>query len=293
MPQMQFSTLVLPAPFGPISASSSPACAANEMPSSTFSPPKARCSARSSSSAITASRAAVLLHFAIAAARRGTAEIKLDHVGVRAQPLRRAVEDDAAVLHHIAIVRHIEREAGVLLDEDDGHGQLAADGLQTFHQLLDEQRREPLRELIDEQELRRAHERAADREHLALAAGKQSRLAAAQFGEPREELVDALNGLASLAASSVRRLQVFGDREVLEYLAAFRDEHDAARGNAVRRLVLDAFALVLDGTFRDLGVVEADEAGDRAQGGGLAGAIRAEDGDERAARHLEGDALLG
>ena len=37
---MQLSTLVLPAPFGPISANSSPASTANDTPSSTVRPPK-------------------------------------------------------------------------------------------------------------------------------------------------------------------------------------------------------------------------------------------------------------
>src|SRR3954467_2835217 len=101
MPQMQFSTLVLPAPFGPMSASSSPASTVNDTPSRTFRPPKARWSARSSSSAIPASRAAVLLDLSYAAARARAAEIELRDLGVRAQALRCAVEHDPAVLHHI------------------------------------------------------------------------------------------------------------------------------------------------------------------------------------------------
>ena len=41
MPQMQLSTLVLPAPFGPMSARILPASSANETSSITFRPPKA------------------------------------------------------------------------------------------------------------------------------------------------------------------------------------------------------------------------------------------------------------
>src|SRR5690349_15102340 len=152
MPQMQFSTLVLPAPFGPMSARSSPASAANDTPSRTLRPPKARCSARSSSSAIPASRAAVLLDLAVAAASGAAAEVELRDIRVRAQPLGRAVEDDPAVLHHIAIVRHVERHARVLLDQENRHAELAPYGLQALHQLLDEERREPLRQLVDEQQ---------------------------------------------------------------------------------------------------------------------------------------------
>src|SRR3954466_5226992 len=129
MPQMQLSTLVLPAPFGPMSASSSPAPRANEMPSSTLSPPKARCSACSSSSAIPAPAAAVLLHIAVAAPRAGAAEVELGDVGMRAQPLGRAVEHYAAVFHDVAVVGDLQRHARVLLDEQHRHAQLAANRL--------------------------------------------------------------------------------------------------------------------------------------------------------------------
>src|SRR5690348_8114166 len=160
MPQMQFSTLVLPAPLGPISASNSPASSAKDTPCSTFRPPKARCSSRSSSSAIPAPGAAVLLHFPVAAARAAAAQIELRDIRVRAKPLRRAVEHHAAVLHNVAVIRDVERHARVLLDKQDRHAELALYGLQALHQLLDEQRCETLGQLVDEQELRRAHERA-------------------------------------------------------------------------------------------------------------------------------------
>src|SRR5438067_418132 len=134
MPQMQFSTLVLPAPLGPMSASSSPVSSANEMPSSTCRPPKARRTSRSSSSAIPPPAATVLLDVTIAAPRTGAAEIELGDVRVRAQPLRRAVEDHAAVLHHVAIIGDLQRHARVLLHEEDRHAKLPADCLQALHQ---------------------------------------------------------------------------------------------------------------------------------------------------------------
>src|SRR3954466_12357744 len=243
MPQMQFSTLVLPAPFGPMSASSSPASTVNDTPSRTFRPPKARWSARSSSSAIPASRAAVLLDVAIAAARTRAAEIELGHIGVRAEALRCAVEHHPPVLHHIAIVRDIERHARVLLDEENRHAELAPYGLQALHQLLDEQRRESLRQLVHYQQRGLAHQRRTDRHHLALAAREQARFPAAELGEPRKEFVDAPGEPAPIGARTVRGFEVLRHRKVLEHLVALRDEHDAARGDAMRRLALDALAL--------------------------------------------------
>src|SRR5919197_5464874 len=111
---MQLSTLVLPAPFGPMSASSSPASSTSDTPSSTLRPPKPSCTSRKSSSAIPAPRAAVLFDVAIAASRTGPAEVELRHVGMRAQTPGRPVEHDAAALHHIAIVGDVQRHASVL-----------------------------------------------------------------------------------------------------------------------------------------------------------------------------------
>src|SRR5512138_3895993 len=113
---MQFSTEVLPAPFGPISASSSFGRACSDTCWSTLSPPKASESSSTRSSAIPASAAAVLLYVAVAAPL-AAAQIELLDVGMCAQALGRAVENDATVLHHIAVVRDFQRHLRVLLDE--------------------------------------------------------------------------------------------------------------------------------------------------------------------------------
>src|SRR5215213_1238862 len=83
-PQMQFSTEVLPAPFGPTSANSSPGRGANETPCRTCRPPKARRIDSTRSSAIPAAGAAILLHVAIVATRADAAEIELGDIGMRA-----------------------------------------------------------------------------------------------------------------------------------------------------------------------------------------------------------------
>src|ERR1700740_1411314 len=120
MPLMQLSTLVLPAPFGSISASSSPGAAANDTSSSTISPPNRRVRRSTASSAIPPPAPAILLDVAIAAARaRGAAQVELLHVGMLAQAFGGAGEHDAAVLHHIAVVGDGERDRGALLDQQD------------------------------------------------------------------------------------------------------------------------------------------------------------------------------
>src|ERR1041384_1014581 len=174
MPLMQLSTLVLPAPFGPISANSSPRATRSDTRSSTCRPPKRNDNASTLSSAIPSPGAAILLDSAIAAAFRaaGLAEIELLDVAVLAQPRAVAVEHDAAVLQHVAVVRDRERGGGALLHDHDGDAELVPDLHDARIQVFDHDRREPEREFVDQQQLRGAHQRARDRQHLPLSAGK-------------------------------------------------------------------------------------------------------------------------
>src|SRR5215470_7688703 len=119
MPLMQLSTLVLPAPYGPISASSSAGSTASDTPSSTVSPPKLKRSSSISSSAIPSPIASVLLHLPVAAARSllRLAEVELLYVRMVAEAGGIAVENDAAVLQHVAVVDHPQRNGSGLLDD--------------------------------------------------------------------------------------------------------------------------------------------------------------------------------
>src|SRR5690606_31044670 len=116
--------------------------------------------ASSAGSAIPPPAAPVLLDVAVASPRhpRAMAQVELADVLVRGQPLAIAVENDAAVLDDIAVVRELERDLCVLLDEEDGHAQLVADGAEAAGELLDDERRQPEGQLVDQQQLRRGHE---------------------------------------------------------------------------------------------------------------------------------------
>src|SRR5215813_11002208 len=185
---MQLSTLVLPAPFGPISARSSPSSAANDTSSSTVSPPNRRVRASTASSAIPPPAPAILLDVAVALARATSLpEIEFLDVGMTAQPLGGAVEHDAAVLHHVTVVGDRQRDRGALLDQQDGDVELSPDLAETLRQFLDHDRRKAERQLVDQEQLRSAHQRAAERQHLPLAARQQAGHAAAQVGEAGKE----------------------------------------------------------------------------------------------------------
>src|SRR5262245_34541548 len=296
MPLMQLSTLVLPAPFGPISANSSPASTANETESRTVSPPKRSVRRSSASSAIPSPAAAVLLDVAIAPALAADlAEIELLDVGMTAQPLGAAVEHDAAVLHDVGMVGDVEREGRALLDDEDGQAKLAPDLDETPQQLLDDDRRETERELVHQQELGPADQRAAKRQHLPLAARQQPAEAILQVGQPRKELVDEVLAPAPLGRRPARdrRKKVLRHGQIGKHLVALGDEHDAAAGDLVRRQIVDALALERDGALGDARVVDAEEAGDRAQRRRLAGAVGAEQRHDLFRRDGQRDALHG
>src|ERR1035441_7300073 len=75
----------------------------------------------------------VVLDLAIGLARADfvKAEIEFTNVGIGPQRVRAALQHDPPVLHHVAMLRHVERHGGVLFDEEDGeffrHHQLADD----------------------------------------------------------------------------------------------------------------------------------------------------------------------
>src|SRR5688500_18814431 len=138
MPLMQLSTLVLPAPFGPIRANSSPGSTANDTPSSTVSPPKRSDRPSNTRSAIPPPAPAVLLDVPVAAALAARmAEIELLDVRMAAQAGAVAVEDNATVLHDVAVVGDLQDGGGALLDDQDRDAELAADLDQAADQILD------------------------------------------------------------------------------------------------------------------------------------------------------------
>src|SRR6185295_11808940 len=144
MPLMQFSTLVLPAPLGPISANSSPAATENDTSSSTLRPPKRRLRWAISSSAIPPPRPAILLDRSVGAALAARlAEVEFLHILVALQSLTVAVEHDAAVLHHVGMVGDGQRGGGALLDKQDRNAELVAHRQQAPRKVLHDHRRQP------------------------------------------------------------------------------------------------------------------------------------------------------
>src|SRR5436305_5001541 len=216
MPLIQLSTLVLPAPFGPIRANNSPRLTRSETRSSTCRPPKRSVNSSTSSSAIPSPGAAILLHGAVTAPFRtpGMAEIEFLDIAVLAQSRAVAIEHDTAVLQHVAVVGNRERRGSALLHDYNRYAELVPDLHDARHQVIDHDRREAERKFIDQQQFRLAHQRARDCQHLPLAAGEQACGAAAQVEKSWKELKHQRLTVMLVAPARKRRCEVLADGEI-------------------------------------------------------------------------------
>src|SRR5256886_974870 len=80
---------------------------------------------------------------ALAAAGRAEPQVELADVVVAAQLGGGTVEDDAAVLHDVAVIRDAQGHLGVLLDEQERRPPLLVDLADDVEDLAHEERREP------------------------------------------------------------------------------------------------------------------------------------------------------
>src|SRR5581483_8633131 len=176
MPLMQLSTLVLPAPLGPISASSSPASTCSDTSLSTASPPKRSDRCSTASSAMRPLRGRRVPQCAIAAALLAArlTEVGLLDLAAAAQLCGAALQHDPAVFQDIAVVGDGQSRADVLLDQEYRDAELFSDVGEPPRQVLDQYRGKSERQLVDQQQLRLADDGAAKRQHLPLAAGEQT-----------------------------------------------------------------------------------------------------------------------
>src|SRR6516225_2808739 len=265
MPLTQLSTLVLPAPFGPISASSSPASTWSDTSVRTASPPNRKDSCSTESSTIGALRRPLSQRpVAPAFLATGLTEIGLLNLAPPAQLGGRAFQYDAPVLEDVAVIGDGERDACVLLHQQNGDAELLPDARDPPHQILDDDRRQSQRQFVDQKQFGLADNGAAERQHLPLPAREEACELRAQPSEGREELEhQSFEPLALGGAGAVRHgnSQVFCDRQIGKNLVAFRHQHDAAPGICVRRLTLDRLAGETDAPRGDGCIVEADEAG--------------------------------
>ena len=126
-------------------------------------------------------------------------EISLPHAVVGEQRCAGAGQRDAAVLQHVGVARELERDRDVLLDQHAGEA-LAVEVAHASQHALHDRRRQAQRGLVEHHQIRRAHQAAADGEHLLLAARQRAGGLRAPLGEHRKQRIDAIEIVRALAA---------------------------------------------------------------------------------------------
>ncbi len=179
----------------------------------------------------------------------------------------------------------VEGQVGVLLDQQHGETVLLVEPLDELEQLLGDQWGETEARLVAQQQLRPAHQRPGDGQHLLLAARQRARLLGTPIGEPRERLVPQGEIHVDLAVATHvgAGAQVVLDREIGERAAALGHLGDAEAHDRIGRALDDALPHELDRTLA------RDHARHGAHRRGLAGTVGAEDHRHLALLHLEID----
>src|SRR6266436_2248299 len=150
-------------------------------------------------------------------------------------PGRPLVDHPAALQRHRGVGQR-QRQVEIVIDDDDGD--FLAQAIEGFEQLFDHGRRQTLERLIEQQYPDVAGQRAGDRHHLLLAAGKIIRRTIQPFANPREIFVDPLPGpVHAIAGLALQRaeLEILFDAHAGEQAAALRHITDAEPRGLRRR----------------------------------------------------------
>ena len=174
-----------------------------------------------------------------------------------------------------------ERVVGVLLDDKHGEAVLPVQGTDRIEDLAGDQRCEAERGSSSRPLPGAAHQCAADREHLLLAARQRAATLGQPLPQPRKQREHALQAICSLRLRGVGRirthLQVFGDAHARENPAALRRLRNPQPRDLVGGNVSDVAAVEQD--FSGAGARTAE---DRHHQRRLAGPIRSNQGNNLA-----------
>ena len=208
-------------------------------------------------------------------------------VSLRHHLRRRAGGANAAGFEQIGAIDHAQHLLHVLLDDQDRQP-AGANPLHQFEHLLHHDRRETRGGLVEQQQFRVRHQRAADRAHLLLAARHGAGHLAAAFLHARKQIEHEFQPLGIFGARARHErahLQIVVDREPRKQPAVLRHMRDAEADDAMRRRRQHVGAF-----HRDRALGRPDQARDHPHQGGLAGAVRADHADRLARLDLEADA---
>ena len=201
------------------------------------------------------------------------------------QRVRQPGIDHPALGDHVHEIDQLERQRGVLLDQQNGQPLLLELG-DRLPQALDDDRRQPFRRLVHDQAIGIGHQPAADGEHLLLAAGQRLGALAPALAQPRKQRIDPLQAPAVALGAVPGDQEIVLDAERRKHPAALRHQPDAAAHDGERRIAGDVGTLEID-----LAAARRREADDGIDDGGLADAVPAEQAENLALLELKRQAL--
>ena len=132
--------------------------------------------------------------------------------------------DDPAAIEHDRPLGEFERDARMLLDQEERQLVFALQAVEALQDGIDDHRRQALERLVHQQQARIAHQRPGDAQHLLLAAGQRVAAIPPALGERGKEIVNPRQGPAP---GPGRDQEIFLDRQRAENLALLRHEADA------------------------------------------------------------------
>ena len=175
-----------------------------------------------------------------------------------------------------------------MLHKQDG-GALLVDYFDNVENCLHQDRGQAHRRFVHQEQARVSHEGSTCGEHLLFSAGERPRhlvFALFQTGKDGEDPFQVFLHGGAVAAGVGAQVQVLGHRQAGENAASFRDHRNAFRDNFMRLERVDIF------TFeQDLALARFLDATNGTQGGGFAGSVGADQGDDFSFFHRQRDAF--
>src|SRR5581483_5598307 len=225
-------------------------------------------------------------------------EIDLLHPCVGADLVRRALNEDASLVHAGHVIDQSQREVDVVLDQDQRElARQPADGRRNVDALGG---REARRGLVEQEQRGPARERQREFELPLLAVRQRARERAATAGKPAA-LERSSDGIVLLPRRTATQQRELASRQAAQCQA--KVVLDRKLGKQIRDLVgaTDAQRNALVGAQAgDVATAEQDRAGggrhlagDGIEKRGLAGAVRADDRASLARGHVERNAIDG
>ena len=219
------------------------------------------------------------------------AEVDLLHGRLALQAGGAALADNPTVLDEIAAVGNGQALVRVLLHQQHADAE-ASDAGERLEQLLADQRRQAERRLVEQKQTRMRHQRPADAHHLLLAAAHGADnllLALGQARKQRQDLAETCRLVLACAPGIGPQQQVLTHIELGENPAVLRHEHQPCLHHLVSGQVRELDPIQHDAPARG----GRDDATQRLQAGGLAGAVGAQQDDDLTAAHRERSVIKG